>query len=109
MKTTINFSNFCNSFTEANRTDQFSYDALKIIWDDIEEYEQSTGEEMELDVIAICCDYAESHWKDIAYDYSIELDQAKDNEEQQEQVLDYLADQGVFVGITGDSVVYRQF
>jgi predicted ArsR family transcriptional regulator len=92
-----------------NRTDQFSYDGLKTIFDYLEELEQSSDTEFEFDVIGICCDFAEQHWKDIAADYSIELDENKDEEEQQEQVLDYLADEGVFVGINGDLIIYHQF
>ena len=109
MKTTVNWYEFRDSFTKMNRTDQFSYDGLKIIFDYLEQFEHETGIEVELDVIGICCDFAESHWRDIAADYSIEIDENENEEEQQAQVLDYLADEGVFIGISGDSVVYRQF
>ena len=39
--------------------DNFSYDGLKALFEYLEEYEDSTGEEVELDVIALCCDYME--------------------------------------------------
>ena len=39
--------------------DNFSYDGLKALFEYLEEYEEGTGEEVELDVIALCCDYAE--------------------------------------------------
>jgi hypothetical protein len=109
MKTTVNKYQFRDAFISMGRENNFSYEGLSILFDYFEEYEQSTGEEIEFDVIAICCDYAESHWRDIAADYSIELDQNNDEDDQQAQVLDYLADEGVFIGISGDSVVYRQF
>ncbi len=37
-----------------------------------EEYEQDTGEEIEMDVIGICCDFAENDFASIAEDYSIQ-------------------------------------
>tara|TARA_R110001606_G_scaffold354116_1_gene504782 strand:+ start:228 stop:530 length:303 start_codon:yes stop_codon:yes gene_type:complete len=59
MKQTINFYDFSNAFHKAGRGNQFTYDGLKALFDYLEEYEESTGEEMELDVVALCCDYAE--------------------------------------------------
>lgn len=109
MKTTVNKYQFRDAFISMGRENNFSYEGLGILFDYLEELEQDSAEEIELDVIAICCDFAEQHWKDIAADYSIELDENKDEEEQQEQVLDYLADEGVFIGISGDLIVYRQF
>tara|TARA_R110001599_G_scaffold140255_1_gene320233 strand:- start:1014 stop:1316 length:303 start_codon:yes stop_codon:yes gene_type:complete len=59
MKQTINFYNFSDAFRKAGRADQFTYEGQRAIFDYLEEYEDSTGEEVELDVIAICCEYME--------------------------------------------------
>lgn len=59
MKTTVNLSDFRSSFENMNRKENFSYSGLESLFDCFEEYEQSTGEEIELDVIAICCEYTE--------------------------------------------------
>ena len=59
MKQTINFYDFSNAFIKAGRGNQFTYKGQKAIFDYIEEYEDSADEEIELDVIAICCDYEE--------------------------------------------------
>ena len=110
MKTTINFSEFRDHFYGI-RPDNFSYEGLKILFDYFEEYEESGGEELELDVIGICCDFAEASWQTIASDYdsSIELDINENDDEQKAQVLDFLADQGALIGETSNSIVYRQF
>ena len=42
-----------------HRPDHFSYDGLIALWEYFEEYEEDTGEEIDLDVIAICCEYYE--------------------------------------------------
>lgn len=58
MKQTVNFSTFQMAF-ESLRPDNFSYEGLSILFDWLEQLEQDTGEELELDVIAICCDFSQ--------------------------------------------------
>lgn len=57
MKQTVNFNEFCHAFHAHDRYWQFGYAALKALFDYCEEYEESCGIEMELDVIALCCDW----------------------------------------------------
>lgn len=59
MKKTINEDQFVQAFKDYGRENQFSYEALKALFEYIEEYEDSTGEETELDVIALCCEFTE--------------------------------------------------
>jgi hypothetical protein len=110
MKTTVYFSEFCDYFQKI-RPDNFSYQGLRVLFDHIEEIDNSCGEDSELDVIGLCCDFAESDWQTIAADYdsSIELDKNQSEDEQKAQVLDFLADQGALIGETDSSIVYRQF
>ena len=77
MKQTVNFSAFCDAFHAYNRYDQFGYDALKVLFDYLEELEEDTGNEMELDVIALCCDYSVDSWQDIASNTRLTLTTAK--------------------------------
>jgi len=68
MKTTVNFYQFRNWF-EKNRPNNFSSDGLIALWEMLEEYEEGTGEEIEFDPIALCCEYSEyddmhEFWKD---------------------------------------------
>jgi len=58
MKQSVNIYDFERAFKRCER-DNFSYDGLKALFEYLEEYEDSTGEEVELDVIALCCEYAE--------------------------------------------------
>ncbi len=58
MKQTVNFSQFCDAF-QPDRNEQFSYDGKRALFDYLEEYGESTGEEVELDIIALCCEYTE--------------------------------------------------
>jgi predicted ArsR family transcriptional regulator len=109
MKTTVSVYDFRDAFQRAGRSTQFSYDGLEILFDYFEELEQDMGDEIELDVIAICCEYAEADPREIAENYGIDND-GMDDDETAEAVRDYLEDQGVYIGATDHGmIVYRQF
>ena len=108
MKTTVNFSEFRDSFQQI-RQDNFSYEGLRHLFSWFEQYEEDTGEEVELDVIAICCDFSEDTFQNIADQYDFDLSQYETDEEKQEAVADYLSDQGVYVGEAGECIIYRNF
>ena len=55
---TINFSQFCDSFSDTYKNN-FTYEGKRALFDYLEEYEESTGEKIELDTIALCCEYSE--------------------------------------------------
>lgn len=114
MKTTIDRHDFAHAFQRAARADNFSSHGLRLLFDYLEELEASTGEEIELDVIAMCCDYSEDTVADIARNYSIDLNdadpEADDYEEQCRQIVfDYLSDRTSVVGDTADGFVYACF
>lgn len=60
MKTTITSTEFIDTFrTSDTYQNKFSYDGLAALFDYFEELEDSTGEEMEFDMVAIACDFTE--------------------------------------------------
>ena len=89
MKTTVNQSEFIDAFHRYDRYDQFGYDALVSLFDYLEQMEEDTGEEMELDVIALCCDYSVDSVADIASNYNIDIADM-DDDEARSAVLEYL-------------------
>jgi len=108
MKITINESQFIEAFQAAGRGKQFSREGLRILFAAFEEMENATGQEYELDVISICCDYNESAWEDIADDYSIEM--PANDDEGCETVRQYLEHYTQIVGEPSDGVfVYQIF
>lgn len=110
MKQTVNLSAFVDAFHAYKRYDQFGYTALQILFDYLEEYEDSTGEELELDVIALCCDYSVDTAQDIADQYGIDLSDCEDDNERFDAVLGYLQDNtqvcGTYEGGDGHYIVY---
>ena len=108
MKNTVDFHDFKHSF-ERIRPDNFSREGLEALWDYLEQYEDDTGEEIELDVIAICCDFSEDTWENIASDYRINLTGCEDDDEKEEAVREYLENEGALVGEVSGGFVYRNF
>ena len=114
MKTTVSKYDFERAFVTADRKENFSYEALGLLFDYFEDYEEQTGEEIELDVIAICCEYTEDTAEEIARNYSIDLsdlDPEDDDYEEQctESVRDYLNDNTQLIGETSTGFVYLAF
>lgn len=100
MKQTISFSDFCDAFRAYDRNNNFSYKGKRLLFDFLESIEEDTGQEIELDVIALCCEYDEYHWQDIADNYSIDLSDCDDDEEKEQAVIDYLLENTSYVGHT---------
>ena len=59
MKTTINEYDFIEEFKSAGHENQFSREGLIALFHYLEELDMEMGEETELDVIALCCGFAE--------------------------------------------------
>lgn len=107
MKKTITFSAFCDAFHSAGREDQFSYDAKRALFDFMEE----AFPDYDLDVIGLCCEYAEASWYEIAKDYDLDLSEADgDEDEEQAIVEEFLQENTCIVGSLKQGVyVYAQF
>lgn len=106
MKQTIGLSQFQDAF-DAIRPNNFSYEGLEQLFDYFESYEADTGEEIELDVIAICCEYQESTIEEIetAYGYDMELEKPLTLE----GALTYLSGQTSVIGHTDTTIIFQDF
>ena len=92
MYQTVNFSSFCDAFRAQGREDQFTYDAMRVLFDHLEDVDP----DHEVDVIALCCAYAEDEEDAVRRNYSIEGD-----------VIEWLLDHTMVAGVTpAGAVVY---
>lgn len=73
MKITVNEYSFRREFANFNRDGQFTYAALDALFEYLEELERDCGEEYELDVVALCCDFAEDSAEDICIAYGVDI------------------------------------
>lgn len=80
MYQTISFSMFCDAFIKMGREDQFTYEGKRHLFDYIEEYEECTGDPIELDIIELCCQYSEDPLSEVLKSYNLEsLDELQGN------------------------------
>jgi hypothetical protein len=90
-------SQFRDHFASMGRADQFSYEALDLLYEFLEE----NIEGYELDVVALCGEYAENNEVGIAESYGLHED---------EDVTAYLEQHTHVVGVTGaGTILYSQF
>jgi len=102
MKKTINFYDFERAFVDCGRSDHFSYEAKKAIFEYLESYEEDTGEEIELDVVGVCCDFSESSLEEINSDNGESFDTLDD-------AAEWLDRQTGVVATLSDSIVFQSF
>ena len=80
MKIVINENLFIDTFQKF-RPNQFTYEGLTALFEYLEEFEDATGEEIELDVIGLCCDYCEyDNLKEFQNEYGEEYETIEDVE-----------------------------
>jgi len=112
MKQSVNQLDFRAAFNQMDRGDNFTPDALDALFEYLEEYEQDTGAEIELDVIALCCDFTEAEsleeWSRCHFcdDQLAELLEGSDDKE--ETLRDYILDHGQLIEFDG-GVIVSQF
>lgn len=99
MKQTLSLFDFRRAFYDHDRAN-FSYDGLNILYDALTDLEQDTGNETELDVIGLCCEFSEMTEQEVINSYSLIDD----------DVEDFLSDNTWLCGRTEqNTLVFRQF
>ena len=89
---TVNFNAFHDSFT-AIRPDNFTYSGLRALFDYLEQLEVDMGAAIELDVIAICCDFSQY---DSTFD-ALEEYRLQDREELEDRTLVIECEDGTLI------------
>jgi hypothetical protein len=107
MKQTVQEHDFLDAFRNYGRADQFSRAGLIALFDYLEEYEADTGEEQELDVIGLCCDFSEYQTAlEAVEEYSNSYTPDEDDEEEKEAAaLDWLRDHTTVIEFDGGVII----
>ena len=101
---------FREAFRLAGRMDQFSYEGLEVLFDYLDNLSEDTGEHIELDVVALCCDYYESSIEEIIDNYNIDVSDADGDEDEIKTIVEeYLQDNTSVCGEVSDGFVYAAF
>ena len=101
MKETVHLSRFIDAFTSL-RPKNFTIDALRLMYDSFLDFERETGTEMQLDVIAICCEFDQFTLKEINSQYHEKF-------ESLDEAIEWLNDQTFVLCSDNDWVVFQQF
>lgn len=120
MKTTLSTSDIARAL-KSDHNAAWTWDGAKALAEYLEEYEESTGEEMELDVCAIRCDFSEyASLEAWASDYfrnqadavdqlglTLGMDGSIDEEidEMDDNIRSYIRDKGTLIEFDGGVIV----
>ena len=96
MKVTLSKSDFRDAFFRMERGENFSYEGLGALFDFLEE----SGEEMELDVIGLCCDFSE---------YASFAEFQKDYGKENYSTLESVKEATTFIKIDDESFIIANF
>lgn len=115
MHITVTSAMFADAFRRMGRENQFSREALGSLFNYLEEYEQDTGEDMELDVVALCCDFTEYRTAVEAvadyYGFTSELEAEEYNspedfeEAREDEAREWLEDRTTVIDFDGGLIV----
>jgi len=95
MKQTINLSQFHDAFTNMNREENFSWAGRRALFEYLESYEEDTGEEVELDIVSLCCDYTEIAIKDVERETGVKFED--------------LGDHTTVITVDDETIIYQVF
>lgn len=73
-KSNLTQAEFIEAFNKAGRKTQFSIDGIKALYEHLTDFEEANDEELELDVIALCCDYTEYDSQSLIDTYGSHID-----------------------------------
>ena len=104
-----NVYQFREAFRLAGRGDQFSHEGLEVLFDYLDNLSEDTGETVELDVVALCCEYYESSIDEIVENYNLDLSEYDDGNDALQYVRDWLNDNTSVCGEVSGGFVYAAF
>ena len=95
----INEYDFTTAFHKMDRGNNFTHEGLKALYEYLEQLGDDIGEQIELDVIALCCEYSEyENLDEFQKDYSREF-----------QSIEELQQATIVIMIDDTSFIIQQF
>ena len=114
MHITVDSFMFVEAFRRMGRENQFSREALEALFNYLEEYEQDTGEDLELDVLGLCCEFTEYENAIMAaadYGFTSELEAEEYNspedfeEAREDEAREWLEDRTTVISFDGGLII----
>ena len=115
----INPSNLYHMATRMNRGNNFGYNGWRAIGEYLESLSDDLGEDLEVDIVAICCEYAMAESADDAFmqfshEHGIDLPtmeewQELDEEEKLETIEEFLQNESSVIICEDDLIIWQAF
>ena len=115
----INQNQFINAFKDSDTyKDNFSYNGLIALYDYLDQLSDSTEQDIELDIVAIACDYSEC---ETAHDHAVNYfdyegmifdengDETMTNDEVEASAIDYLENRTTVITFEGGVIINSNF
>lgn len=109
MKITVTRNIFIDAFlSSGTRKEQFSYDALDMMFRYLDENED---ENSEFDMVGCCCTWQECDLEYIASQYDVDLSDCLDEDDKKEVIESYLQHHTIVIGFVDstDSFLFAEF
>ena len=114
MHITVTSAMFADAFRRMGRENQFSREALEALFEYIENYEEDTGIRVELDAIALCCEFTEyatavEAASDYGFTSELEAEDYEDAESYEEakedEAREWLEDHTIVINFDGGLII----
>jgi len=110
MKTTLNTHDIANALLNDKHA-AWSYNGAKALAEYLEQYEEDCGVELELDVVALRCEYSEwDNLEDWGHSYFTDnqfksLFKDLEEDDLDEEIAQYIEEQGILIEFEGGAIV----
>jgi len=98
MISTVSFTDFCDSFSDTYKNN-FTWEGKRALFDYLEEYEESTDEQLYLDPVALCCEFSEYE----------DLEDYNKQHGSEYETIDELEDETTVIRFGSDSFILADF
>lgn len=98
----ITSDEFVRAFREAGRGNQFTVQALRVLFEHLEGLGEDTGSEYLLDVVELCGEYNEATVEELRNEYGVELDEDADPDD----AARVLGEETSVAGTTDTTVIF---
>ena len=99
----VSFNDFLEEFKEYGREEQFTYEGKKALFNYLNELGEDIGKPIELDIIAICCDFTEyESLEEFNDDYSYTISNDTDS-------IDDISYYTIVIKIDDESFIIQDF
>lgn len=106
MKMTVTKYMFVEAFSDYGRGNNFTRPVLEALYEYLTEIEEG-GEEIELDVIAICCDFREDTLHNVVREHDLDFDGDIDTLE--DQVRDQMQERTIVIYSDDETICYANY